>query len=205
MPRFTQLQTRRLDAGAVTITADELVRRNAAFAARRASAGLPFPTPHTLRVLGCVDPRVDPAHVLGLDLGEAVVMRNIGGRVTPAVLRSWALLAKLGQSNPDDAPNAGPPHLTILHHTDCGIKKLAALPEQLAEFFEIPVADLNTKEINDPHAAVRVDVEIARRTLPSLVISGLVYDTETGLIEVVVPPGSSIKRTKVPIQSEVCK
>jgi carbonic anhydrase len=97
------------------------------------------------------------------------------------------LLAKLRQSNPDDPPTTGPPHLTILHHTDCGIKQLGAFPEQLAEFFEIPVADLGTKEINDPQAAVRIDVEIARRALPGRVISGLVYDTETGLIEVVVP------------------
>ena len=96
--------------------------------------------------------------------------------------------SRSGRSNPDDAPKTGPPHLTILHHTDCGIKQLAAFPEQLAEFFEIPVADLDTKKINDPRAAVRIDVEIARRTLPGRVISGLVYDTETGLIEVVVPP-----------------
>ena len=173
------------------ITTDELVRRNAAFAAGGAFAGLPFPTPHTLQVLGCVDSRVDPANVLGLDLGEAVVMRNIGGRITPAVLRSWDLLAKLRKSDSDDAAETGPPHLAILHHTDCGIKRLAAFPEQLAEFFEIPVADLDTKKINDPRAAVRIDVEIARRTLPGRVISGLVYDTETGLIEVVVPPGTA--------------
>jgi carbonic anhydrase len=176
----------------MTITPDELVSRNAAFAAGGTFAGLPFPTPHTLRVLGCVDSRVDPAHVLGLDLGEALVMRNIGGRVTPAVLRSWGLLARLGQRNPDDAAKTGPPRLAILHHTDCGIKQLAAFPEQLAEFFEIPVADLGTKAVHDPQAAVRIDVEIARRTLPSgLVISGLVYDTETGLIDVVVPPGTA--------------
>src|SRR5262245_25877899 len=173
----------------MTITTDELVRRNAAFAAGGAFAGLPFPTPHTLQVLCCVDSRVDPAHVLGLDLGEAVVTRNIGGRVTPAVLRSWGLLARLGRRTPGDASQAGPPYLAILHHTDCGIKQLAAFPEQLAEFFEIPVADLDAKEINDPHAAVRIDVEIARRTLPrGRVVSGLVYDTEPGLIEVVVPP-----------------
>jgi carbonic anhydrase len=176
----------------MTITTDELVRRNAAFVAGGAFAGLPFPTRHTLQVLGCVDSRVDPAHVLGLDPGEAVVMRNIGGRVTPAVLRSWDMLAKLGRRKPNDAPKTGPPHLTILHHTDCGIKQLAAFPEQLAEFFEIPVAELATKEINDPQAAVRLDVEIARRTLPSgRLISGLVYDTETGLIEVVVPPSTA--------------
>ena len=168
----------------MSITGDELVRRNAAFAAGGAFAGLPFPTPRTLRVLGCVDSRVDPAHVLGLDLGEAVVMRNIGGRVTPAVLRSWALLARLREGHSDAAE---PPQLAILHHTDCGIKRLAAFPEQLAEFFEIPVADLAAKAVADPHAAVRIDVEIARRALPSgLAISGLVYDTETGLIDVVV-------------------
>jgi carbonic anhydrase len=173
----------------MAITTDELVRRNAVFAAAGAFAGLPFPTPQTLQVLGCVDSRVDPAQVLGLDLGDAVVTRNIGGRVTPAVLRSWGLLAKLGQGNPGGAPKAGPQHLAILHHTDCGIKRLAAFPEQLAEFFEIPVAGLGAKAIDDPRAAVRIDVEIARRTVPTgRVVSGLVYDTETGLIEVVVPP-----------------
>ena len=68
----------------MTISSDELVRRNAAFAATGGFAGLPFPTNDTLQVLGCVDSRVDPGDVLGLELGEGVVMRNIGGRITPA-------------------------------------------------------------------------------------------------------------------------
>ena len=82
------------------ISSGELVRRNAAFAATGAFAGLAFPGSDTLQVLGCVDSRVDPGVVLGLELGEGVVMRNIGGRVTPAVLRSWALLGRLGQGRP---------------------------------------------------------------------------------------------------------
>ena len=81
----------------MTISSGELIRRNAAFAASGAFAGLPFPASDTLQVLGCVDSRVDPSDVLGLKLGEGVVMRNIGGRVTPAALRSWALLGRLGQ------------------------------------------------------------------------------------------------------------
>src|SRR5262247_2012646 len=150
------------------ISSDELVRRNAAFAATGAFAGLPFPTSDTLQVLGCVDSRVDPGDVLGLKLGEGVVMRNIGGRITPATLRSWALLGRLGHGQPP----AGV--MVILHHTDCGIKRLADYPEQLAEFFEIPVADLEAKAVGDPYAAVRIDVDIARRTLPpSLRVSGL--------------------------------
>src|SRR5690348_9450849 len=159
----------------------ELVRRNAVFAATGAFAGLAFPASDTLQVLGCVDSRVDPSHVLGLELGDAVVMRNIGGRVTPAVLRSWALLAKLGQVRSDGESQGGPPHMVILHHTDCGIRQLAAYPELLAEFFEIAVADLDAKMVNDPRAAVGIDVEIVRRTLPpGLLVSGLVYDTDTG-------------------------
>jgi carbonic anhydrase len=173
----------------VAISIDELVQRNAGFAAGGTFADLSFPTNQTLRVIGCVDSRVDPSHVLGLELGEAVVMRNIGGRVTPAVLRSWATLAKLGQPRSDGQSDGGPPHMVILHHTDCGIKQLARYPELLAEFFEIPVADLDTKVVSDPRAAVRIDVAIVRRTLPAgLQVSGLVYDTDTGLVEVVVPP-----------------
>jgi carbonic anhydrase len=176
----------------MTITTDELVRRNADFAAAGAFAGLPFPSNQTLRVIGCVDSRVDPSHILDLKLGDAVVMRNIGGRVTPAVLRSWALLAKLGQARPSGQPGGSPPHLVVLHHTDCGIKTLADYPELLAEYFEIPVEELDAKAVRDPHAAVRIDVDIVRRTLPAeLVVSGLVYDVDTGLVEVVVPPATA--------------
>ena len=159
------------------ISSDDLVRRNAAF------AGLPFPTSDTLQVLGCVDSRVDPGDVLGLKLGEGVVMRNVGGRITPAALREWALLGRLGQGQP---PRSG--HLVILNHTDCGIRRLAAFPEQLAAFFEIPADELETKAVDDPYAAVRVDAAIARHTLPpSRLVSGPVYDVNTGLIEIVDP------------------
>jgi len=164
------------------ISSGELVRRNAAFAATRAFAGLGFPTSDTLQVLGCVDSRVDPGDVLGLELGEGVVMRNIGGRITPAALRSWALLGRLGQGQPRGG------HLVILHHTDCGITRLTDYPEQLAAFFEIPAGELGSKAVGDPYAAVRVDAAIARRALPpGRLVSGVVYDVGTGLIEIADP------------------
>ena len=167
----------------MTISPGDLVRRNAAFAATGAFAGLRFPTSDTLQVLGCVDSRVDPGDVLGLELGEAVVMRNIGGRIPPATMRSWALLGRLGQGQPSRG------HLVILHHTDCGIRRLAAFPEQLAALFEIPAGELEGKAVDDPYAAVRVDTAIARQALPpSRLVSGLVYDVATGLIQVVDPP-----------------
>jgi carbonic anhydrase len=167
----------------MTISSGELVRRNAAFAATGAFAGLAFPASDTLQVLGCVDSRVDPGEVLGLELGEGVVMRNIGGRMTPAALRSWALLGRLSGGQP---PRTG--HLVILHHTDCGIVRLADYPGQLAAFFEIPAGELAGKAVADPYAAVRVDAAIARHALPpGRAVSGLVYDVATGLVEIVDP------------------
>jgi carbonic anhydrase len=164
------------------ISPDDLVRRNAAFAASGAFAGLAFPASDTLQVLGCVDSRVDPSEVLGLELGDAVVMRNIGGRVTPAALRSWALLGRLSRGQPPRG------HLVILHHTDCGITRLADYPEQLAAFFEIPADQLAGKAVIDPYAAVRLDAAIARHALPpGRAVSGVVYDVATGLIEIVDP------------------
>jgi carbonic anhydrase len=61
-------------------------------------------------------------------------------------------------------------------------------PEQLAAFFEIPADELGSKAVDDPYAAVRVDAAIARHSLPpSRLVSGLVYDVSTGLIEIVDP------------------
>lgn len=167
----------------MTIDTPELVQRNATFAAGGAFKGLTFPANPALRVIACVDSRVDPSDVLGLELGEAVVMRNIGGRITPEALRSWELLGRLGTGQ-----RASGGHLAILHHTDCGIRRLHSYPDQLAAYFEIPVTDLGSKAVDDPYASVRIDVDMARHRLPhGLLVSGLVYDVDTGLIEVVVP------------------
>src|SRR5260221_12746050 len=109
-------------------------------------------------------------------------MRNIGGRITPATLRSWALLGRLGQGQPPSG------HLVILHHTDCGIRRLADYPGQLAAFFEIPAGELEGKAVDDPYAAVRVDAAIARHALPpSRLVSGLVYAVSPRLTRIVDP------------------
>jgi carbonic anhydrase len=79
--------------------------------------------------------------------------------------------------------------MVIMQHTECGIRRLADYPEQLAEFFEVSVDDLDAKALGDPYGAVRIDVDIARRTFPpTLVVAGLVRDVNTGLIEIIVPP-----------------
>jgi carbonic anhydrase len=141
-------------------------------------------------IIGCADMRVDPAYVLGIEPGEAVVLRNIGGRVTPGLLEEFALLGRIGQVA-ETIPGGGREfHLIVLHHTDCGSTRLVGDPAMLAHYFQIPEREVAAKSVPDPRKSVAVDVA-ALRAVPALPgewdISGLVYDVGTGLVEVVVP------------------
>jgi len=174
-----------------------MLERNRKFAAEQLAAGtlmpsLPEVTPHLKAIIiGCGDMRVDPAHVLGLRPGEALELRNIGGRITPGVLEELGLLARISQVLGKVAGGGGEFHLIVLQHTDCGITRLAGDPAKLARFFQIPEVEVPARAVTDPHVAVTLDVALLRST-PTLpggwLLSGLVYDVATGLVEIVVPP-----------------
>jgi carbonic anhydrase len=178
-------------------TVDSLLQRNKDFAARQSAAStlatsLPDALPHVKAIIiGCADMRVDPAHVLGIQSGEAVVIRNIGGRVTPGLLEQLGLLGRIGQVANKIPGGGGEFHIIVLQHTDCGITRLAGDPALLTHYFQIDESELAAKSVMDPHAAVAADVA-ALRAIPALpaawLLSGLVYDISTGLVEVVVPP-----------------
>jgi carbonic anhydrase len=164
---------------------DTLTERNDDFARARFAAGLPMlPRLRTL-VLGCVDPRVDPAHVLGLETGDAAVIRNVGGRVTPDVLAELALLGRLTETLVGFAPVID---LIVMQHTDCGITRLQDPPDMLAAFFHVAPAALARKHVADPRAAVASDIAILR-SAPQLAaafrVTGVVYDVDTGHIDIV--------------------
>jgi carbonic anhydrase len=175
---------------------DSMLERNKDFAARQSAAGTLTSLPRALRklravIIGCADMRVDPAHVLGITPGEAVVMRNIGGRITPGLLEELALLGRIGEVAGEIPGGGAEFHVIVLQHTDCGITRLAGDPVMLTHYFQIPEAELKTKAVTDPRAAVAIDVALLR-TIPALpaewLISGLIYDVATGLSEVVVRP-----------------
>ena len=173
-----------------------LVERNKNIAAKQSAAGKLQPTlPEALPlvkaiIIGCADMRVDPAHVLGLEPGEAVVMRNIGGRVTPGLLAQLEMLGQIGQVAGEIPGGGGEFNIVVLQHTDCGITRLVNEPAMLTQYFQIQGAELQSKTVLDPRAAVATDVA-ALREVPGLpggwLLSGLVYDVTTGLVEVVVP------------------
>jgi hypothetical protein len=76
--------------------------------------------------------RVDPAHVLGIKPGEAVVMRNIGGRITPGLLEQLGLLGRIGEVAGAIPGGGGEFNLIVLQHTDCGITRLVDDPAMLS-------------------------------------------------------------------------
>ncbi len=176
---------------------DALLERNQHFAAQASAAGTPMPSlpqamPHVkATIIGCADMRVDPAHLLGIQSGEAVVLRNIGGRVNPSILQQLGLLGRIGQVAGQAPAGGGEFHLIVLHHTDCGITRLVGDPDKLAQFFQVKESELAAKSVLDPYASVAVDVAVLR-AIPALpanwLLSGLVYDVSTGLVKVVVPP-----------------
>src|SRR5271170_3099305 len=178
-------------------TLDSMLERNKDFAAQESAAGTLMPSlPQAMptvkaTIIGCADMRVDPAHVLGIKPGEAVVIRNIGGRITPGLLEQLGLLGRIGQVAGAIPGGGGEFHLIVLQHTDCGITRLAGDPAKLAHYFQIQESEVKSKAVTDPRAAVAGDVAWLK-TIPALpgqlIVSGLVYDVATGLVEVVVPP-----------------
>jgi carbonic anhydrase len=181
-------------------TLDSMLERNKDFAAGQSAARelMPRALPNVKAIIiGCADMRVDPAHVLGIKPGEAVVMRNIGGRITPGLLEQLGILGRIGEVV-GAVPAGGEFHLIVLQHTNCGITYLAGETALLTRYFQTEETQLKTKAVTDPRVAVAADVALLR-TIPALpeewLVSGLVYDVETGLVEIVVPPGR-IRQTR---------
>lgn len=169
-------------------TIEVLTERNARFADGEFTAGMGILPQFRTIVVGCVDPRVDPAHIFGVQLGEVAVIRNVGGRITPTVLAEIALLATLTK-NLIGVPV--PPELIVLQHTDCGILHLQEPPDPLAAYFEVDVASMADKHVGDPRAAIEVDVSALRESplIPGGVrVTGMLYDVETGRVEVISGP-----------------
>ena len=175
---------------------ESMLQRNKDFAAQQSAAGTLMPSlPRALPnvraiIIGCADMRVDPADILGIKPGEAVVIRNIGGRITPGLLEQLGLLGRIGEVAGEIPGGGGEFHLIVLQHTDCGITRLVGDPTMLAHYFQIQERELKAKAVKDPRAAV-ADVALLR-AIPALpsewLISGLVYDVATGLVEIVAPP-----------------
>lgn len=167
-----------------------LLDRNRSFAEHFEDGDLPVRARMSTIILTCLDSRVDPAHLFGLGLGDAFVMRNAGGWITPGVMRDLAILGVLAANLP--GAGAAPPGLVVIHHTDCGMARLAdpTVQKQVAERLGLTTDEVAGMAITDPTKSVRDDIERLRNTPGTpdqLVVTGLVYDVADGTITEVVP------------------
>jgi carbonic anhydrase len=167
-----------------------LIERNAHLSGGYAPEPLAPPTSGVL-ILSCLDHRLPPELILGLDSGEAPVIRNAGGRVTPAVVQDVAFLAFLAEQMAGRESDEALFEVAVIHHTECGTGFLAdgTFRQRTAEATGIPEDELAACVVLDPHETVWHDV---RRLLEApevsarVSVSGHVYDLATGRLATVV-------------------
>jgi carbonic anhydrase len=165
-----------------------LLERNNQFNQNFNSAGLPVIPKLRTVVLTCADARVDPAHIFKLDLGESVVMRNSGGRVTKEIIEEIATMAFLVAKM--DGEKRGPFELIIMQHTHCGVERYADPNFQKALKDHIGI-DVSSLSISNHEKSLREDIEqlrIAPEIPGYIIVSGCIYDVENGTVNQVIKP-----------------
>ncbi len=155
-------------------TTDQLLENNAAYAAAFDKGDLPLPPGRKVAVVACMDARLNPYGVLGLEEGQAHVIRNAGGVVTDDVIRSLAISQRL----------LGTEEIILIHHTDCGMLTFTD-----DEFKRSIQDDVGIKPAWSAEAFPDLDEDvrqsIARITASPYIprkdnVRGFVYDVHTG-------------------------
>jgi carbonic anhydrase len=172
-----------------------LMERNKQFAASgawRNTPRLPFLPFKGLYIITCIDPRVDPADFLGIEFGDAIVARAVGGRINDALIEDLAYIGYLVEAKSPEGPYF---EAAVIHHTDCGSRLLEDpdLRHGFAERTGYDEKQLAALPATVPAETVRTDIakilaapQISRR----ITVSGHVYDTATGFLETVAEPVS---------------
>ena len=156
------------------MTTDTLLDNNAAYVSTFDQGDLPLPPARKLAVLACMDARLDPAKILGLDEGDAHVIRNAGGVVSDDALRSLAISQNL----------LGTEEIVLIHHTDCGM--LTFTDDEFAAKLEDETGqrpDWRAHAFDDLEQNVRDSIELIRSSpfVPRTDnVRGFVYEIETG-------------------------
>ena len=163
------------------MSAEILIARNTTRAKTLSAASRSLTPALRTIVLACADHRVDPAHVLGLEPGEAIVLRNAGGRVTADLLRNLLVLSTVAAVENIDAAF----EIIVMHHTDCGLSRLDTCEHTplIADYLGVNAGDVPKLTVADPLQAVTYDVHRLREVVSSKsTVTGLIYDLESGRV-----------------------
>ena len=155
---------------------DELLENANAYAQSFDKGELPLPPARGIAIVACMDARLDPQALLGLEEGDAHVIRNAGGVITDDEIRSLAISQRL----------LGTEEIMLLHHTDCGMltfkdddlrrqiqDETGVKPTWAAEAFD----DLE-EDVRQSIARIKASPFIPRKDK----VRGFVYEVETGRV-----------------------
>jgi carbonic anhydrase len=160
---------------------DGFLSANEAFARGFDTGDLPMPPGRKVAILTCMDARLHPAKFLGLEIGDAHVIRNAGGRASDDAVRSLVISQRL----------LGTTEVVVIHHTDCGMLTFSN-EDLVAKIRDDLGADASGRDFlpfSDLEQSVRDDVETLRRSelIPDdITIAGAIYDVQTGRLEEVI-------------------
>jgi carbonic anhydrase len=153
--------------------AAELIANNASYVASFDKGDLPLPPAKKVAVLACMDARLDPAKALGLEEGDAHVIRNAGGVASDDALRSLVISQRL----------LGTEEIILIHHTDCGMETFTddAVKDQiladtgLRPSFALEAFPKAEDDVKQTAARIK-----ANPFIPQKNVRGFVYEVETG-------------------------
>jgi len=153
---------------------DELLRNNERYAKSFDKGGLPLPPAKPVAVVACMDARLDVHELLGLNEGEAHVIRNAGGAVTDDAIRSLVISQRL----------LGTREIILVHHTDCGmltftdeaVKKQIQADAGIRPPFALEAFSDLEEDIRQSIGRIKTSPFIPRKES----VRGFIYDVKTG-------------------------
>ena len=157
----------------------EFIKANQAYAAQFHKGDLPLPPGRKVAVLACMDARLDPARNLGLEEGDAHVIRNAGGRAADA-LRSLVISEQLLATNT----------IVIIHHTDCGMLTFTndQIHAKIKQELHADADHIAFLPFSNLEQSVRDDITFLKSSplIPkNIEIKGFIYDVKTGKLHAV--------------------
>lgn len=160
---------------------DQFLSANQEYAGSFDHGDLSMPPARHVAVLTCMDARLHPALFLGLNIGDAHVITNAGGRASEDAIRSLVISQRL----------LGTTEIVVIHHTDCGMVTFSNqdLANKIRQDLGVDVGERDFLPFSDLEQSVRDDVATLRQSpfIPNdIVISGAIYDVTTGKVREVV-------------------
>ena len=155
--------------------AQEFQKANDAYASSFSKGNLPMPPARHVAVLTCMDARLLPSRFLGLEEGDAHVIRNAGGRASDDAIRSLAISQQLLGTN----------EVVVIHHTDCGMLTFSNedLRKKLKQELNADAEHIDFLPFKDLEQSVREDVATIKNSpllLKNIEVSGFICDVKSG-------------------------